>query len=408
MFGRAWALSAVLALVFAQPAVAQLSLDHSFTFGADVTQVYVTSGYWTDDWREDIYFGPGGASLSTSSSGTSASASVTKNFSSTGGGISAAGNASSIFDIDGNFVVIAQATVWPANYHVIADEAVSIRVVESYYVYDDMKAGGIFNPSGSVSYTINAAAGDMLGFGFGGTPTLPGVGTSHGSFSGSTLFSVNDLPGETMGNPQPWKDEDYTIAKPDAITGVNLTGFAQFPVVDDTGGNSFDYGRDNYVYVGAASAPLVAATAELESEGAGGASYLFAVGEDSPNFSHFTIPDPLPGGDDTFLLEFEGFSEPYTAGTEFDFTALVPGGVSLFSLSGVDGVDPGQDLPGVQGFRFVDEGVAQAFIATVPVPEPSTLALALLGAAGLILSRRRRRVASFPVVTHDSVRRCPR
>ena len=264
---------------------------------------------------------------------------------------------------------------------------VTVRVVESH------NASQLFGGSVANSFELNLVPGQYSVFGHIGTgfKTVSGAGGSEW-FDYSLLFSVNDLPGETKGNPQPWEDEDdYPIAEPAPITGFNLTGFAQFPVVDDTGGNSFDYGRDNYVYVGASSAPLVAASAELESEGAGGASYLFAVGADSPNFSHFTIPDPLPGGDDTFLLEFEGFSEPYTAGTEFDFTALVPGGVSLFSLSGVDGVDPGQDLPGVQGFRFVDEGVAQVFIATVPIPEPSTLALALLGAAGLVCCRRRRR-----------------
>lgn len=75
------------------------------------------------------------------------------------------------------------------------------------------------------------------------------------------------------------------------------------------------------------------------------------------NFASVVVPNPLPGGDSSFMVSFDGYTAPLEAGVPFDFTATVPGGVPEFTITGIDdteALDPNDPSAFVTGVTFVN------------------------------------------------------
>ena len=114
-------------------------------------------------------------------------------------------------------------------------------------------------------------------------------------------------------------------------------------------------------------------------------------------FRSVLIPAALPNGDANFELIFEGNTVALAAGTAFDFTTVVPDGVSSFSIRGIDtgeGLDPNDPGAFVTGLTFLGEGATDVYMTPVaPVPEPGLLLLVVAaGWAGIQVRRRVGRV----------------
>ena len=119
----------------------------------------------------------------------------------------------------------------------------------------------------------------------------------------------------------------------------------------------------------------------------------YAYTSDDNNFRSVLIPAALPGGDHSFLLSFGGQSYALEAGTAFDFTSVVAGGVDAFTITGIDPsaqLDPADPLAFVTGLGFMAAGLADVHMSPLqPVPEPASVAL--LGGGGLVSLVIRRR-----------------
>jgi hypothetical protein len=153
------------------------------------------------------------------------------------------------------------------------------------------------------------------------------------------------------------------------------------------------------------SAPLYVGPQNESASGGGGSAmliqptfvvtaYRYQVTENS--FTHFILPNGLPGGDSQLEVEVAGHIVPYTPGTLFDLTQYVPGGVSEFFLSGIDVAEgfPLDDIsPFVSGLRFARNGAADIRVAPadifVTVPEPSGAVIFALSACFGIVFRHR-------------------
>jgi hypothetical protein len=73
-------------------------------------------------------------------------------------------------------------------------------------------------------------------------------------------------------------------------------------------------------------------------------------------FESVLIPVALPGGDDTFTVQYDEISEPLIAGTAYYFTANVPSGVSAFRIIGIDEaeqLDPEDAQAFVSGLTWI-------------------------------------------------------
>ena len=64
--------------------------------------------------------------------------------------------------------------------------------------------------------------------------------------------------------------------------------------------------------------------------------FTYSIGSGGQNFGSVLVPEALPGGDDTFTVEFGGFSQTLTAGTTFDFLTFDTLGFDTFSITGID------------------------------------------------------------------------
>lgn len=136
---------------------------------------------------------------------------------------------------------------------------------------------------------------------------------------------------------------------------------------------------------------------------------IVAVGYDyivnsGPNIASVIIPNDFTV-DGSYDLSFGGLSFELLPNVEFDFTSEVAGGVSSFTIEGIDaglGLDPLDPLAFVTGLSFVDGGLVQ--LSQIPIlfdtdggggtdpttPEPSLL-LGLLAVGGFgAMSRRSR------------------
>lgn len=104
--------------------------------------------------------------------------------------------------------------------------------------------------------------------------------------------------------------------------------------------------------------------------------YTYTAGAGAANFAGVLIPAPLPGGDATFQVEFASFSDPLLAGTLYDFTAKVPGGVAEFTIRGIDpaeNLDPNNPLAFVTGLLWTDGFDGQVIMTPLTVdtaPKP--------------------------------------
>jgi hypothetical protein len=121
---------------------------------------------------------------------------------------------------------------------------------------------------------------------------------------------------------------------------------------------------------------------------------VMAIGYDyvseSIPFRSVLIPDVLPGGDDTFDLLFGSYIFSLTAGIEFDFTAIVPDGISEFSIRGIDPgemLDPTDPTAFVTGVTFMAAGPTEVIMTPISVPEVSSSLLAMLPIGIFVLSR---------------------
>jgi hypothetical protein len=84
--------------------------------------------------------------------------------------------------------------------------------------------------------------------------------------------------------------------------------------------------------------------------------YVYTVDPGDPSFASVLVPDPLPGGDDTFELQFESQTMSLAAGEQLDFTVSAPEGVSSFTIRGIDpeeGLDPEDPFAFVTGVTFM-------------------------------------------------------
>lgn len=228
-----------------------------------------------------------------------------------------------------------------------------------------------------------------------GTPFYVGASSQSGSGSASKIgsflymYALVDapFPGQAGGiplppsgpnNPDPLFDTNQIIQEnnsgataPANIAGSFLTTPFAAPV--EEGG----YGHSETVYFDPALAV--------------GYGY---VGENGTQFTSFEVPEALPMGDDTFSIHHQGTSYPLLAGETFDFKAIDPTGVASFLLLGIDEAelfDAGDSNPPfVFGMTFAAAGLAEfSSFALTTVPEPTTIALALLGLTALTAIQRR-------------------
>lgn len=123
---------------------------------------------------------------------------------------------------------------------------------------------------------------------------------------------------------------------------------------------------------------------------------VMAIGYDyvseSIPFRSVLIPNVLPGGDDTFELLFGSYVFSLTAGIEFDFTAIVPDGISEFSIRGIDPgemLDPTDPTAFVTGVTFMEAGPTEVVMTPISVPEVPSALLAMIP-VGLFLFARLR------------------
>jgi hypothetical protein len=97
--------------------------------------------------------------------------------------------------------------------------------------------------------------------------------------------------------------------------------------------------------------------------------YAYQV-EGGPNFASVYIPAPLPNGDETFQVEFNGQTAALRAGEAFDFTTVVPGGVSAFRITGIDtteALDPANPTAFVTGLSFATDASADYTVTMIPI-----------------------------------------
>ena len=215
-------------------------------------------------------------------------------------------------------------------------------------------------PSGELvgTYQADMTNRGSLRIGSPGYSIAGGMPQASGHMKGVVLFAFDDpLPGATSDNP---------------LLPDNGNGDFSVPVI--SGG----YGTDDWVFI----------------------DPDYAIGYDYASDIPFTsvlVPDALPGGDAEFEVLFGGTSHSLVAGTAFDFTQFVAGGVNEFTIAGIDPgemIDPDDPLGFVTALKYAEAGLSQTTMVAVTsdsVPEPAAFTVwSVLGVMGLVAGRRRR------------------
>lgn len=157
----------------------------------------------------------------------------------------------------------------------------------------------------------------------------------------------------------------------------------QLPTIDPSGVYHFNVGS-----VGPNSVTFI--------DPAVAVGYTYDIGLGDPNFASVTLPN-VGGGrfDLSYLLNGSDFTTMLDAGIQYFFPTL---GVDEFTVTGIDpaaDLDPGNPLAFVTGLTFVSAGsftgTMTPITETTGVPEPGSLGLLSLGAAGLLIQHLRRR-----------------
>jgi hypothetical protein len=118
--------------------------------------------------------------------------------------------------------------------------------------------------------------------------------------------------------------------------------------------------------------------------------YRFAILHGGPSkFSSVIVPAALPKGDASFEISFAGQMAPLEAGTAFDFTTTVPGGVSEFTISGIDEtemLEPDNPVAFVTGIAFTGEFVGTVEMAPLSEDNGDTEAPIIQAPAGITIN----------------------
>lgn len=215
------------------------------------------------------------------------------------------------------------------------------------------------------------------------------------------LGSAKDIPLTTESTFVPVTDEKVTIEieqndvppqahGPDDIQGIRLTGHGS-PVESGGYGNSelvFHRGQESSsgVTLLQAQSSVAALTAPNYVTG-----YLF-LNNGGGNFTSFTLPDALPGGQSEFEIRYNQVAYSLSVGDVFDFTQFGSGGVESFILGDIsqaEMIDSQFEIPFTFGVTNV-AGSDASFVSVplVPVPEPSGVVLLGLAAAMMFVPRK--------------------
>jgi len=146
--------------------------------------------------------------------------------------------------------------------------------------------------------------------------------------------------------------------------------------INDAAGNSYNApitgdttGGQAQLFLVGAGGTLTALTPPTTFRTGAAAQYLSAVTVD--------VPGTTPGGSATFVLK------AWVGGSSFDAATTSKGQSGPFTVSNLGGTPasgPPITPPALNGLQT---------FALVPVPEPSTIALGVLGAAALLIRRRK-------------------
>lgn len=249
-----------------------------------------------------------------------------------------------------------------------------------------------------------------------GSSTYPGQSKDNplGSESGGNRPSDNTVTTNLKKN-----DEPPFAQLPSDISGINLTAqrtarLAAASTLTESDESTFamslygspvltgGYGDVNAIYH--RTTETSGTVALVQSEGAQISTvtspvyttgYLF-MNNGGGNFTSFTIPDALPGGDSQFRINLNGEGYDLAAGQVFEFTTIDSAGVDSFMLVDIDEsemISPEAGAPFVFGVTNASDSDASfAVVPLVPiqVPEPGTLAVVLFGILGTLFYSGRR------------------
>jgi hypothetical protein len=98
--------------------------------------------------------------------------------------------------------------------------------------------------------------------------------------------------------------------------------------------------------------------------------FTFNADAGSPHFASVRIPAPLPGGQETFVLQVAGQTFSLASGQVFDFTSVNANGVTNFSITGIspsENLDPTSPTAFVAGLTWVGGASAATSFTLVPI-----------------------------------------